>query len=236
MRPHADVSGAGTRDLADLGQLFAHFDGVRHHAFGGQRRDVLGDLGAALGVMVGTAPPLCLVSGLNVPGAVGVIGACPALLVVPTIAQWVENLFVPRRCDVQRPPGAQFNASGQRMNVCGAIVVSVQNRARCVLIGIEAGKRRGFPLLDDLLDLLRGGLVLGRPRDNAGRIAPLVRAGVGDLGDQVRITAQDRDLGAFLTLVVARLEQIPHGTAGAALAMGQKLYVHGASVPSSLGS
>lgn len=64
----------------------------------------------------------------------------------------------------------------------------------------------------------------------------MVWAGIGDLGDQVRITAQDRDLGAFLALVIALLEQIPHGTTGAALAMGQKLYVHGASVPSSSGS
>lgn len=63
-----------------------------------------------------------------------------------------------------------------------------------------------------------------------------MRTGIGDLGDQVRVAAQDRDLGAFLALVVARLEQIPHGTAGAALAVGQKLYVHGASVPSSSGS
>lgn len=122
------------------------------------------------------------------------------------------------------------------MNVRGTVVVTVQHGTAGVLVGVEAGKRRGLPLLDDLLDLLRGGLVLGRPRDDAGRIAPLVRTGIGDLGDQVRVAAQDRDLGAFLALVVARLEQIPHGTAGAALAVGQKLYVHGASVPSSSGS
>lgn len=106
------------------------------------------------------------------------------------------------------------------MNVRRPIVVTVQHGTAGVLVGVEAGKRRGLPLLEDLLDLLRGGLVLGRPRDNAGRIAPLVRAGVGDLGDQVRITTQHRHLGAALALVVALLEQIPHGTAGAALAVG----------------
>ncbi|WP_299313701.1 hypothetical protein [uncultured Halomonas sp.] len=47
-----------------------------------------------------------------------------------------------------------------------------------------------------------------------------MRTGVGDLGDQVRITAQHGHLGTALALVVALLEQIPQGTAGAALAVG----------------
>ncbi len=106
------------------------------------------------------------------------------------------------------------------MDVRRPVVVTVQHGAGGVLVGIQAGKRRGLPLLEDLLDLLRGGLVLGRPRDNARCIAPLVRTGVGDLGDQVRITAQHGHLGTALALVVALLEQIPQGTAGAALAVG----------------
>lgn len=179
---------------------------------------------------------MLFVARLHVPGALGIVRACPALGVVPTVTQGVKGLFVPWGRDVQRLAGSQLDARRQRVNVRGTVIVTVQDGTAGVLIGVEAGKRRGLPLLDDLLDLLRGGLVLGRPRDNARGIAPLVWAGVGDLGNQVRITAQDRDLGAFLALVVARLEQIPHSTTGAALAMGQKLYVHGASVPSSSGS
>jgi hypothetical protein len=32
---HADVCRAGAGDLADLGELLAHFGGVRHQPFGG---------------------------------------------------------------------------------------------------------------------------------------------------------------------------------------------------------
>lgn len=106
------------------------------------------------------------------------------------------------------------------MDVRGAVVVTVQHGTAGVLLEVEAGKRRGLPLLDDLLDLLRRRLVVGCPGNDAGRIAPLMGTGVGDLGDQVRITAQHRHLGTALALVVARLEQIPHSTAGAALAVG----------------
>lgn len=179
---------------------------------------------------------MLFVAGLHIPGAVGIVRACPALGVVPTVAQGVEGRFVPWWSDVQRLAGGQLDARRERVNVRGTVIVTVQDGTAGVLVGVEAGKRRGLPLLDDLLDLLRGGLILRRPRDNARGIAPLVWAGISDLGDQVRITAQDRDLGAFLALVVALLEQIPHGTTGAALAMGQKLYVHGASVPASSGS
>lgn len=168
---------------------------------------------------VGTASVL-FVARLHVPGAVGGVRPCPSLGVVPTVAQGVEGLFVPWWGDIQRLAGGQLDAGRQRVDVRGAVVVTVQYGTAGVLVGGEAGKRRGLPLLDDLLDLLRGGLVFGRPRDDAGRIAPLVGAGVGDLGDQVRITAQHRHLGTARALVVALLEQIPHGTAGAALAVG----------------
>lgn len=106
------------------------------------------------------------------------------------------------------------------MDVRRPVVVTVQHGTAGVLVGVEASERRGLPLLDDLLDLLRGGLVLGRPRDDAARIAPLVRTCVRHLGDQVRVTAQHRHLGTALALVVALLEQIPHGTAGATLTVG----------------
>jgi hypothetical protein len=72
----------------------AHLLGVRHQSLGGQRLDVRGNLGAVPGMPVGAASVL-FVARLHVPGAVGIVGACPALGVVPTVAQGVEGLFVP---------------------------------------------------------------------------------------------------------------------------------------------
>lgn len=122
------------------------------------------------------------------------------------------------------------------MNVCGAIVVSVQHGAAGVLVGLQPGERGVLPLLDDLGDLVVSRLVLGRPCDNTRRIAPLVRAAVRNPGDQVRITAQHRDLGPNLAGVVALLEQIPHRAARGPLPVAQEFYMHGPSVPSSSGS
>lgn len=116
----------------------------------------------------------------------------------------------------------------------GTVVVTMQYGTAGVLVGGEAGKRRGLPFLDDLMNLRVGRGITGCPGNDATRIPPFMPARVGNVGDQARITAQYRHLGTALALVVARLEQIPHSTAGAALAVPQKLYVHGASsVPES---
>lgn len=194
-----------------------------------------GDLGAVPGMPVGAAPVL-LVAGLYVPGAVGVVRPCPALFVVPAIAQRVEQPFMAGGRDIQRPPGGQLDAGGQGVDVGSAVVLAVQHGACRVLVSIQPGKRRGFPLLDDLFDLLRRRLVVGCPGDDAGRITPLVGAGVGHLGDHVRVATQYRHLGAFLASMVVTAQQVAHGTACAALPVAQELYVHGASVPSSSGS
>lgn len=101
MGPHADVGGTRARDLADFGQLLAHLGGMGYQPDLDQRLDVLGDLDAALGVMVGKTPPPGLVPGLHGPGVVGIIGPCPTPGVVPGVAQRVEMFFVPGRGDVQ---------------------------------------------------------------------------------------------------------------------------------------
>lgn len=86
LRTHTHIGMARSRDLADLGELLAHFLGIGHQSLGGQRLDVLGDLGPGLRVSVGPATALGLMTGLHVPGAVGIIGTRPALGVVPRIA------------------------------------------------------------------------------------------------------------------------------------------------------
>lgn len=197
---------------------------------------MLADLGPGLRVPVGPAP-VRLVSGLHVPRPVGIVGACPAPFVVPGVAQRVEQPLVARGRDIERTAARQLHTGRQRMDVRRPVGLAVQDGTGGVLVGLQAGKRRGLPLVEDLGDLLVTRLVLRRPRDDAGRIPPLVRAAVGDLGDQVRVAAQYRDLGAFLAPMVTILEQIPHSAAGAALAVAQELDVHGStSWPWSSGS
>lgn len=197
---------------------------------------MLADLGPGLGVSIGPTPALGLVTGLHVPGAVGIVRPRPALGVVPGVAQWVEQPFMARWGDVERPPAGQLDAGGDRMDVRRPVVVAVQHRAGGVLVGLQAGKRRGLPLLEDLSDLVGGGLVLGRPRDDPAGVAPLVRAAVGDLGNHAGVAAQHRDLGSRLVFVVVAAQQVAHGAGGAALAVLQELDMHSTSSPWSSGS
>lgn len=180
MRPHAHIVLAGSRDLADVGQLLTYFFGVRHQSISGKRFDMGGDLSAGLGVPVWVAS-VGFMAGLYVPEVLRIIWARPALGVVPVVAQRVKRLFMARWGDVQRLTCRQLNTSGQRVNMGRSVLLSVQNRACRVLVGIEASKRDALKILHDLVNLLRGRVVLRRPGDNARRIAPLVRAGVGYL-------------------------------------------------------
>nr|WP_262488975.1 hypothetical protein [Halomonas sp. ANAO-440] len=115
------------------------------------------------------------------------------------------------------------------MDMRRAIIVAVQHRTGGVLVGLQARECRGLPLLEDGLDLGGRGVVLGRPGDDAGGVAPLVRTAVGDLGDQVRVAAQHGDLGSPIAVMVMLLEQIAHRTGGAALTMAEKFQVHGST-------
>jgi|TARA_R110000824_G_C15224606_1_gene677842 hypothetical protein len=178
-----------------------YFFGVRHETISGERFDMGGDLSAGLGVPVWVAS-VGFMAGLYVPEALRVVWARPALGVVPVVAQRVKRLFMARRGDVQRLARGKLNTGGQRVNMGRAVLFSVQNRTCRILIGIEAGKRGALKILHDLVNLLGGRVVLWRPGDNTGRIAPLVRAGVGNLSHQMRIATQYRYLGAFLTVMV----------------------------------
>lgn len=226
LRANTHIGVAGPGNLTDLGELLAHFLGVGHQSLGGQRLDVLGDLGPGLGVSVGPAPALGLMAGLHVPGAVGIIGTRPALGVVPRITQWVKEFFVPGWGNIQRPPGRQLDARGDGVDMRRAGVVTVQHGAGGVLIGSKPGECGTFPLRDNGIYIGEGGIVIRRPGDHPAGVAPLVRAAVGDLGNQVRVTAQYGDLGATFTVVVTLLEEIAHRAGSTPLAMAQKLDMH----------
>jgi len=87
--------------------------------------------------------------------------------VVPVVAQRVECLFVARWGDVQRLARRQLDTGGQRVDMGCSVLLSVQNRARRVLVGIEASKRGALKIPHNLVNLLGGRIVLRRPGDNA---------------------------------------------------------------------
>ncbi|EWH02007.1 hypothetical protein Q427_11110 [Halomonas sp. BC04] len=215
-------------DFADFSQLLAHLGRGGHQPLGGQRLDVLGDVGSGPGVLVWLAP-VPLVARLNGACSVRIIGPRPALRVIPGVTQRIERFLMARRRDIERPPGGQLDTGGQRMDMGGAVVITMQHRAGGVLVGLQTGERCAFPVLEDSLDLGNGGVVLRRPGDHPAGIAPPVRTGVGHLGDQVRIAAQHRDLGTAFAVMVMLLEEIPHRAGGASLAVAEKFQVHGSS-------
>lgn len=131
-----------------------------------------------------------------------------------------------RRSDVQRPAAGQLNAGGNRVDVRHTVVVTVQDSAGGVLVGLQARERSRLPLLDDLSDLGGRGVILRCPGDDATGVAPLVGARVCDLGDHAGVAAQHRDLGTAFAVVVTLLEEIANGGDGAPLAMAQKFDMH----------
>lgn len=124
MRSHAHIVLAGSRDLANVGQLLPYFFGVRYQPISGHGFDVGGDLSAGLGMPVWVAS-VGFMAGLYVPEALRVVWARPALGVVPVVAQRVKRLFVARWGDVQRLARRQLNTGGQRVNMGRSVLLSV---------------------------------------------------------------------------------------------------------------
>lgn len=243
---------AGSRDFTDLGQLLTHLQGVGHQPLGGQRLNVPSDVATATRVSVVKRLRLLvpflifvriittwerLMSGLHVPHPVGIVGPRPTLGVVPGVTQRVEQPFMPWWSDVERLSRGQLDARGDRMDVRGAVVVTVQHRAGGVLVGGETRECRVFPLFYNGIYLVRSGVVVRCPSDHPAGVAPLVGGGIRHLGDQVRIPAQHGDLGPHLARVVVLLQEITHRAGGAPLTMAQKFDMHlYASLPWSSGS
>ncbi|MGP5327841.1 hypothetical protein, partial [Vreelandella titanicae] len=76
MRSHAHIVLAGSRDIANIGQLLTHFFGVRHQSISGHCLDMRGNLGAGLGVSVWVLS-VGFMAGLYMPEALGVVWPRP---------------------------------------------------------------------------------------------------------------------------------------------------------------
>lgn len=147
-------------------------------------------------MLVRLAPPLALVTGLDAAGTVGIVRTRPAHFVIPVVTQRVESLLMTRGRDIQRFAGFELDSRSEGMNVGRSIIITVQDGTTRVLVGIEANESGRFPILNHSLNLGRGRGVVRCPADNAAGVAPLVRRGVRDFSDHVRIATQYRNLGS----------------------------------------
>ncbi|MGB7982120.1 MAG: hypothetical protein WCF36_15165 [Candidatus Nanopelagicales bacterium] len=151
--------------------------------------------------------------GLDQPRSGRVVGAGPALLVVPRIADVVEVGAPRRRCWVVRQPSPQFGSGDQHMHVhpVPGARLPVLHGGPCVPVGGQAGEREGLEVGQHPLDLLRGGVVIGVERDHR-RAVPVHRAqAVSDRGDLGGVTDQDLDVVTVNALVVPLAEQVGRG-------------------------
>ena len=131
----------------------------------------------------------------------------------------VPEIALPtRRRDVEAPPRLKVYPSGEDvdMDSLRRVLVAVEHRRPGVAVRVDPRPCDLLEAIERALDLVAGGLVLGRPRQHRGAVAVLVAAGVGDLGDLVRIAAQDLDLVALLAGVIAVGEKVGRRGRGAA--------------------
>ena len=133
--------------------------------------EVVADQFARAGFVLEASPQLRrldvgAVAGLVRPGARRVVGAAPAVLVVEAVAQRIEGLLPPGRCDVQAAARLQVAAGGEDVHVDPVPVLAVQDRGPGVAVRLQARPRRLLELVEDGPDLLVGRPVLRRPRDH----------------------------------------------------------------------
>eukprot|EP00952_Eustigmatos_sp_NYUAD-ZCMA_P014244 55748-Eustigmatos_ZCMA.PRE.3 len=220
---------ACARDFPDFSQLLPYIGGRCHQPISGHRLDIFSYLSPGTRMLVRLAPPFALVTGLDAAGTIGIVRTRPAHFVIPVVTQRVENLLMTRGRDIQRLAGFELDSRSEGVDMRCSIIITVQNGTTRVLVGIEASESGRFPILNHSLNLGGGRVVVRCPADNAAGISPLMRSGVGYLGDHRGIAAQYRYLGSHLAVMVVFLEQITNSPGGTALAVTQEFDVHDTS-------
>ena len=106
-------------------------------------------------------------------GALRVVRAAPAVLVVEGVAQRVEGSLPARRRDVQAAARLQVALRGEDVRVDAAAALAVQDRGPRVAVRLQSRPRRLLELVEDGFDLLLGRLIVRRPRDHDRRVLAL---------------------------------------------------------------
>ena len=209
--------------LAPAGHLEAgllqggdHIGAVLHQAVLDPLQEVVADQLARAGFVFETGPELRrldvgAVAGLVRPGPRRVVGAAPAVLVVQGVAQRVERLLPAGGRDVQAPSRLEVAPCGQDVDMDPGAVLPVEDRRPGVAVELQSRPGRLLELVEDGLDLLVGGPVLRRPGDQARPELVLELQRVGDGGHQMRVPAQDLDIGTHGPCGIAFADEIVGG-------------------------
>ncbi len=152
-----------------------------------------------------------LVSRLKNSGPQGIVGASPALGMVPRVAQSVEVFLPAGRRYVQRFTRAQVHASAENMHMYAATLIPVQDSTPGIPIRLQPRPRQFFKIIQDHLDLLFTWSILGRPGNHSTAIAVNKMERICHCGHGMRIAAQHPDLGSLQAVVVLLLQQILRG-------------------------
>ena len=120
------------------------------------------------------------------------------MFVVEGVPEGTEGLLPARRRDVEAAAGLQVASRGENMDVSASALLAMQHGRPCVAVGFEPGPSRLLEGVQHRVDLLVGGLVLRRPRDQAGGVPVLELQRVGQSGHFVRIAPQNLDAFARL--------------------------------------
>jgi hypothetical protein len=163
------------------------------------------------------------VSGrLDQPGAARVVGAGPALLVVPCVSHVVE-VGPPRwRCGVERLAAVQLDPSDQDMHVhpFRAVQSAVLDSRPGVPVVGQPGEREAPEVIQHAGDLVPRWAILGVEGDHRRGVAVDGAEAVCDRRHLLRIADQNLDVLPLTALVVAPTGQVGHGPGCRACAVG----------------
>ena len=166
------------------------------------------------------------VAGLLHPGPRRIVRAGPAVLVVEGVPERAERLLPARRRDVEAAAGLKVATRGEDMDVSAPALLPVQHGRPCVAVGLQPRPSRLLELVEDALDLLVGGMVVGGPSDHTGRVPVLELQRVGQGGHVVRIPAQHLDPLTRLPGRVQLSEEVLGSVPRRSGSAGEKLNQH----------
>jgi len=120
------------------------------------------------------------------------------VFVVEGVPERAEGLLPARGRDVEATAGLQVASCGEHMDVGASATLAVEHGRPGVAVGFESGPGCLLEGVQHRADLFVGGLVLRRPRNQAGGVPVLELQRVGQGGDFVRISPQHLDAFARL--------------------------------------